>query len=659
MFSERILVGETLETFQRTNVIISGSQGAGKSMLLNLIRLEIVAEMLAGNRDLPDPLKTIDPYFGISINLIRANFPAFGRRSVSRVLNRGDWDPDVDLASAADYINHYLFYEFLKGMDFLFSHAGMRLREWLSIVESARSLDELSQVMANWTVWFGYYSSCSTFEQLLGKSRERLLGWTGVLNANTDEVPEDIWKTKTTIGAPLHSMGNLLRDLSNTDAGPPLFVAIDQYEVLPELNQSYGTDLQRVVNTLIKARDPVVYFKLGARTHDWGKELRIWGSEARVEIQRDYVIVNLSDVLMRSETQSHWLFHDFATDVAFRRIAVERDYAEAKKQDVWNIFGKVDAERESWLYFPDKARRNTALRGIPAATAELAVELCSEEASPLELRLCAAWILQRTYRRVRRDVIISEAGARPWLRRWWHKERVVMALVQIASAANQRKLYFGWETALYLSGGNIAAFILMCREVWDAAAKRGSHPLIDSPLEPQIQTEGMFQASQKWRERDRNENIGGRFRYEVLSRLGPAIHESVIADIAMSNPGHTGFSLRESDVLMQYGGDELRDRVRAFLDSAVDWAIFEERPHTSKLREASARRKWYLHPLLSPFFQIPHIRVKEPLYVDLVDVYRWLFDRTGASFGHLAGARRGSKGSRRDRATQLGFEDGI
>ncbi len=122
----------------------------------------------------------------------------------------------------------------------------------------------------------------------------------------------------------------------------PLFVVVDQYKVLPELNPTHGTSLQRLVNTLIKARDPVVFYKIGARTYDWGNELRIWGADSRIEVQRDYVLIDLAEVLMRNEDSKGWLFPEFATDVAYRRLKEVGQYSRVRKDTVKKIFGRMD-----------------------------------------------------------------------------------------------------------------------------------------------------------------------------------------------------------------------------------------------------------------------------------------------------------------------------
>lgn len=84
MFSERILVGETLTVFQPGNVVLLGPLGSGKSMILNLMRYRVLSEWITPYGKLPQPLKQLSPFFGISVNLTRVNLWAFGRRSLAQ-----------------------------------------------------------------------------------------------------------------------------------------------------------------------------------------------------------------------------------------------------------------------------------------------------------------------------------------------------------------------------------------------------------------------------------------------------------------------------------------------------------------------------------------------------------------------------------------------
>jgi len=629
MFSESILVGEALKVFQPANVALVGPQGSGKSMILNLVRYSVISKWIADTGAPPEPLAQLTPFFGISVNLVRANFHAFGRRSVSRV-RTGELDKELEATVAADFLTHYLFREYLKGLGFLLSTDGRHLMKWLKFDRG--KLQREIQKMNRWDSWFGFYSECRSLASLIKRCEYRLSIWRSFLNANIDQIPEEVWKSKALLEDSLHSMGNVLRDSGPAKQPVSLFVVIDQYEVLPELNRIHGDNLQRIINTLIKTRDPVAFYKIGARTYDWGRELRIWGSESRVEVQRDYATINLADLLMRNE-DGDWLFLNFAKDVAYKRMK-EQQYQEAAVEHIDEIFGSTDPETEARLYFGKRAPIAIVKR-VPPRIKRRIESLCGVNPSPLDLRLAEAWALQKLQKGIREKIIISELKHRPWNNWSWRKERIPIALLQIASLTNQKRRYFGWKTILFLSGANISSFLLLCSEIWDLATKLDINPLEDYPLRASVQADGIHEASNQWRNRDRNEHTGGRKRWEVLSRLGPAIHEALVEDLAISNPGHSGFSVRESE----FSGSERGERLARFLQDAVSWAIFEERAHTSKQRESSTRRKWYLHPLLSPAFSIPHIRSKEPLYVHAEQVYEWIFEGKQIKFRPLRSRR--------------------
>ena len=325
-----------------------------------------------------------------------------------------------------------------------------------------------------------------------------------------------------------------------------------------------------------------------------------------------------------SEDTKKWLFPLLARDVAHKRLRISnyRSIPEALEE----MLGPWEAKSESWWYFRyKKNRRFVVAEGPPQSIVKGINKQLAIDTSPLDIRLASAWALQKYKKLWSQQQILSQLKSKPWYRPWWRKERIIPALIQIATMSNSRKLYYGWKTVNYLSGGNITAFLLIYSEIWDMSAKLGLHPLKVKPLPIEVQTEGIYNSSEKWAMRDRNERTGGRKRYQVISQLGPAIHDAVIGDLAISNPGETGFSLREAELWGDFPNESKNRKVSDFLEKCVSWAYLEERPHTSRLREAASRRKWYLHPILSPFYGIPHIRVKEPLYTNVDQVYEWMF----------------------------------
>jgi len=369
-FSERILVSETLQVLQPVNVILTGPQGTGKSMILNLLRYKVLSEFLSTDHELPLYLADAPPFLGISINLTRAGFHAFGRRSIARYIKSDDKVIDTDCA--ADYLVHFLLKEFLLGLQFLHSDRGLRLRKWLPI-DMRENEQDILRALAEWDCWSGFYSGRHSFTSVLDRCEKRLNSWRTYLAGNR-AFSDEILSTIVPLQDPLHLMGNLLRSFDPARR-LSLYVVIDQYEELLGLNPEHASQLQRIINTLIKARDPVVYYKMGVRTFDWGTELRVLGSESKVETQRDYVHIDLADLLVRTESstpifsrnRSRWLFAQFAEDVAVRRIQFE-GRKDVSGEQVRRMFGEWNAAEEANGYFKSRDDQNwLGGRGCPTS----------------------------------------------------------------------------------------------------------------------------------------------------------------------------------------------------------------------------------------------------------------------------------------------------
>lgn len=649
LFSPAVLVGENLQLYRPVNAVLTGPLSSGKTMLLNLMRYSVMSSWLNEFSAPPEELAPLPPFLGISVNLTRAGFQTFGRRSGGCGLP-GVQPEEGQAAAAADYLTHYLFREFLNALLLLASPAGTALRDWLRV----HNPDEVGagSAASGWSCWHGYYSGTADLQAIRARCEDRLRKWDSYLNLNVESVPSDVWETKASPQEALHEMGNLLSHISSLGASSaPLFVSIDQYEELRALGGGQGAMLQRVVNTLLKARDPAVYYKLGVRTHDWGHELRVWGSDATIEAGRDYIIIDLRELLMREENPRKWTFERFAVDVTRKRIQGLLGGLELSDQRVRSLFApKWNADEESRLYFQRNGTRaaRALIGGLPVKLADAVVKALGDAPSPLSLWLAACWVRQRLQREETEEEILSQVPAKPWSRKWWVKERRHAALLQIASIANERKRYYGWRSIVYLSGGNIYAFLLICSHMWDVAVKQGYSPLEGDGLPINAQTYGIRKASSVWLERDMREHEDGPLRSAFVQRLRRAIRAAVVDDRALSNPGHSGFSLDE----LELAGAADAAQVRQFLEKGVGWAFFEERKHTPKQRGKGRRRKFYLHPLLAPELGIPYIRVKEPYYVELSTVWEWIFSPE-STISFSRDARKGGSHPQTQSAQQL------
>jgi hypothetical protein len=86
--------------------------------------------------------------------------------------------------------------------------------------------------------------------------------------------------------------------------------------------------------------------------------------------------------------------------------------------------------------------------------------------------------------------------------------------------------------------------------------------------------------------------------------------------MAMSNPGHNGFSICVADLDMKPG-------IENYLKTLEDYGDLVGMKHTSKTK-GEKRWKWYLNPILSPYFNIFHVHTKEPIYVSAEIVSDWM-----------------------------------
>src|SRR3712207_177726 len=108
------------------------------------------------------------------------------------------------------------------------------------------------------------------------------------------------------------------------------------------------------------------------------------------------------------------------------------------------------ADEEARDYFSDKDRRRFGLIGknVPERLRKKIERLCDADCSPLKLRLTGAWVLQQLQRPASADDIEHKLDTFVGRPLWWKKQRKAIALLQVASFANQRKRYYGWNNIL-------------------------------------------------------------------------------------------------------------------------------------------------------------------------------------------------------------------
>lgn len=614
-----LLVHETSSLFRPGNVILMGTQGSGKSMLLTLLKPETrLAYERAGK---PFPLDDIaGPFVGAGINLTRSGAIDFGQRPLGV---EGADQPEVLEAFFADFMNYWLVRDLLASVITLAGEGNSSRRRPPILRTDQPRLDRFASGLARADCWSGALSGVDDFAALNTCLSARIRTYRDFLNYNVAELPAAVVRTKTSAGEPLAVAAEALRGSGVVAANVEFFVRIDQYEELSRLEDWQGVsglkvDYGAVINKMLGLRDPRVSYRIGTRRHAWRDRPRMQGTSAVLEELRNYKILDLDDVLRRAEHRTS-RFPGFAEDVFRRRMSwAGYECPPEGHSCIGAVFGPTpDAQSKARLYVRSASYRPAMPQEWPENVQQLIETLAVED--PLAARLADAYARQKGPNSIRPDA----DGFYPWDRKeWWRKERVAQALLQIAAKQRQRMVWIGRQDVIGLSGGNVLVFVSLCQSIWDVWRRTSESPPNDPHL-PEIprtyvQDEGVQLASLYWFNKIRSDPDGDS-RQRFVRLVGEMFREALRDDSSMSYPGHNGFSI---DVEELEGDQEVKE----FLREAAAYGVLVDRLHTTRSKGGGRRLKWYLASIYAPFFQIPVAHVKEPLYVHTKQVREWLRD---------------------------------
>lgn len=615
-----------LPLYRPGHVVLKGTQGTGKSMLLNLLRPRIRLAYAQANSEFP-LAPDVSRFLGAGINLTRSGALDLGQRPLS---NDVEADEQLFPLYFADFVNYFVVRDILDSVQTMRANPKIFGR-----IVCDSNLDDFARLLARKTCWFDYLAHCRTFAELCDAIDDRIACYRAFHQYN-GELGNGIQSTKTNIGEPIATTSDALKEAGVIGEDVPVFVRIDQVERLYRsdvLRPSLGQQYRRIINKAVGTRDSRVFYKIGTRTHAWDDDLVMFGTQDRLEHMRDFRAIDLDEQMRRKEDTKTWLFPQFASDALYRRlrnagIVEGTDDDRTKVDPIGKIFGATPGQAEiaQELVKIGKSNIQTIARFEEGWTPEwrqFITRLFEED--PLEAIMAAAWARQTGSNRTQAPRYASSPPAKekPWQRPYWRKERVRQALLQLAARNQQRLKWAGREQIVNLSGGNISIFLSICHEIWDAflrAERRKSsdkrHDPLTAPINRDIQTVGIQTASEFWYNKI-TEQPKGHDRQRFINVVGAEFRRLLLNDSAMSYPGWNGFSLINREL------DE-HEGVKRFLNDASDYGDLLERPHTTKEKKREPRTKWYLCPILSAHFQIPESHVKEPHYVRVEEVMAWI-----------------------------------
>lgn len=645
IFSDYV-VSSCLELYRPGNVIVTGIEGSGKSMLLSLLKPEIRIEYFKKGRDFP----ICEKFLGAGINFTRSGLMDVGSRIVSR-LEFGDCRVKDAPNFFGDFINYWVVRDIINTIEkyrkSLKEFPGLASQIGLNC--TPKNLQSFVRRLALSSCWFGSLSAVDSIESLMQHLTDRINTYRVIA---TQENPKQFtakhYETLTDIGEPISKTVSALYESEVLDTDTPVFVRFDQYEDLidaVDFEPAVAEEYRRVVNKFLWTRDPNVSFKIGTRPYAIFDNLKVYGLGAQqIEPERHFCKIDLDDKLRRKEDSSSWLFAKFADDVFSRRL---RDAGYPEKT-ILGFFGATMSPHKKAQMIVGKDSRKRAL-GLSAQVDDLSADFlidlavgkdelqqCSrcvndgDSGDLLSAKLGVAWVLQgKEFNALEyRTLCLAERPVDlPWNEKraqWWRKERVNQALLQISSNSGQRTNWSGKGDIITLSSNNILIFLNICREIWriwDQAARVRDQEDIDFDkrpiIEPRYQSAGVYAVSSIWYNKVISRPQGDS-RKKLINKISRELSIKLKQDIVMSYPGHNGFSIAVSE----YESSP----IKAILQTAVRYGDLIELSHTPKNRKQERRRKWYILPILSPELGLPASHTKEPYYMSIKSLEKWVFD---------------------------------
>ena len=656
LFSAKVLQPAIDPVFQGGNVVLLGTQGCGKTMLLTLLRPEIrIAYWKCGKTFPVDEARR--NFISAGINLTKSRITDL----VQITLGQGDEvDSHVLPFYFGDFFNYWVVDDLIKSVEII----GENEKVFGPMVNRTY-YDSFAQSVASQDCWFGALDGVHSLNDLKDKITERIIYYRRWANGNISGLQSDmsIHSTKTNIGEPIARVADCLRANEIIKEKIPVLIRVDQIE---EMHRAF-TDRQKnlllscrkMLNRVFSARDARVHYRAGSRRYGWDNNpayMRIWGSEAKLEKYRDYMLIDMDEKLFKREEVNRSIFKHFAIDAFQKRAARSFTDEELPPQLAKTVFGQS----------PDAITRINRIKRTDSSVAAIDTALALDAAADdgvwtpewkeylrnlyaqkpdgmLDAVLAAAWGRQTGGGRLKRPNRESPPppldATAPWrTRTWWRKERLAQAVLQLATRCRQRMMWWGFDDICSLSGGNITVFLSICHHIWDGFLKSQNSPSGhkepinilaggENKIPENIQSAGILYASNEWFKK-LPEDPNGNARQSLVEMLGIELSTRMADDLKMSYPGGNGISILEKEIDWYWSREDCHSEeeeqkilLSIFVRDAVGYgALFEVR-HSSKIKKEEKRYKFYLNPVLCPRFQLPAAWTKEPYYWTMDKLY--------------------------------------
>lgn len=615
-----VLIDRVSQLFRPGNVVLKGTPGIGKTMLLNLLKPEVRIAYAELGQEFPVP-EDSKKFVSAGININTSGAWDFSQRTDDKSENRTDKVPYY----FSDFINYWLVNDLILNIEKLVNSGEQLCSDAGVSKECFESGGFVKELVAS-DCWFGALDQVKTLEDFKSEVKSRLLTYKKYLNFNISSIPTEIDETKTEIGKPINVMVDVLKKAGCIEKDSNVFIHIDQYEDLFHIEDDvdiYNESYREMINKALADRSSLVSYRIGTRSYAWNdNNLKIFGSSATLESGRTHSLLDMNQELRRLEDPSSWIFPGLMEKVFLRRLkgAGYEISIPNGKELMLEVFGvSLDADEKAKYYAGSNPKRALRIdKGWPDDFTDFLNRVNDE--NPLDAKLVEAWVRQKGKDKSAYISNFIDVENMPWKNKpYWRKERVAHGLKQISSRCGQREIWSGYNDILILSGSNISTFLKICKYIWDELIEEDASIFKDDSLfqiDSRIQNIGIHKASAHSVRQIASE-YNGENRSAFILTSSSFLEKRLYNDIAMSYPGNTGFSLKSEDISLDVELD-------ALLADLVGFGDVVESDHTTKSADRKSRKKYYFRPILCPFLKIPPSKTKEPYYASLEEVKGWM-----------------------------------
>jgi len=376
------------------------------------------------------------------------------------------------------------------------------------------------------------------------------------------------------------------------------YILLDEYENLSE-NQ------QRIINTLVKANQPPVIFKLAMRPSGWRTQQTLALSES-LESIADYDLIDYQ-VDFSDEDYETLVIEAFTKSLALNKIS------DMKYLDVRELLPEQSPEEEALSI---KMRSKRTPKYIERMKKIIS---CSSKDPNEQLILENKLILIDEPLRTRIHLVLLDRGTTPQIiareldnnsskYQEWYKHNRIGTLFLFCSEYQTKKSFTGFDTYILLSSKIMRNFVSLFSRAWELSLDEGFN--VDRPLgfSFDTQTKAACDISQKKVFEISSYASIGPALYSFANQLG-RIFERLNRDEKQSQPERNHFGVN----------GEMSDIGENLLRGALLNSVIQETAATKMKSGTTARGKDYLlNRIYCPFYNMSY-RKMHKLELDAAD----------------------------------------